>query len=220
MFNLLDEFSMPASHNFNSLLFETCPQIGERIRKRGDEFVGHGRTNAERQDVLPEKEERRLISEATSAMRAKLGLRPAGWMGPYLTQTWVTLDLLREEGYEYVMDWPADDQPFWMRTRAGPILSVPYSIEVNDSPVMVFRQQSAVDFERVMVDQFDEMLLQSRKWPLVLTIVLHPFIIGQPFRLRALRRALVHITSCRDEVWITTTGKVASHYSKLFPANI
>jgi hypothetical protein len=149
--------------------------------------------------------------EATSAMKAKLGSRPAGWMGPYLTQTKVTLDLLREEGYEYVMDWPADDQPFWMRTRAGAILSVPYSIEVNDSPVMVFRQQSAVDFERMIVDQFDEMLLQSSKWPLVFTIVLHPFIIGQPFRLRALRRALAHISSCRDEVWITTTGKVASH---------
>jgi len=219
LFDLLDEFSMPASHNFNSLLFDTCPQIAERIQTRGDEFVGHGRTNAERQDVLSEEDERRLISEATSAIKTFTGSQPCGWLGPYLTQTRVTLDLLREAGYRYVMDWPADDQPFWMKTRAGPILSVPYTIEVNDSPAMVFRQQGPIDFERMMIDQFDEMLLQSKKWPLVYSIVLHPFVIGQPFRLRALRRALNHITACRDAVWITTTGRVASYYSGPFPAN-
>jgi hypothetical protein len=74
---------------------------------------------------------------------------------------------------------------------------------------MVFRQQGAIDFERMMIDQFDEMLLQSKKFPLVYTIVLHPFVIGQPFRLRALRRALAYISARRDEVWITTPGKVA-----------
>lgn len=218
LFDLLDEFGFPAAHNFNSLLFRECPQIAERIVKRGDEFVGHGRTNAERQDVLGEADERQLIEEATRTLKANTGVQPAGWLGPYLTQTPVTLDLLKEAGYSYVMDWPADDQPFWMRTRAGPLLSMPYSIEVNDSPTMVFRQQGAADFERMMIDQFDEMLLQSAKWPLVYTIVLHPFVIGQPFRLRALRRALAHIASARDSVWLATPGKVASHFQTLFPA--
>lgn len=219
LFDLLDEFGVPAAHNFNSLLFETCPQIAERILARGDEFVGHGRTNAERQDVLDEADERRLIETATSQMTAYLGRKPAGWLGPYLTQTPVTLDLLKEAGYEYVLDWPADDQPFWMRTRSGSILSVPYSIEVNDSPTMVFRQQGAEDFEKLMIDQFDEMLLQSAKWPLVYTIVLHPFVIGHPYRLRALRRALAHIMARRDEIWITTPGEVARHYAALRPAS-
>lgn len=217
LFDLLDEYAMPASHNFNALLFEACPQIAERIMARGDEFVGHGRTNAERQDVLPEEEERRLIQEATATMKAHTGKQPAGWLGPYLTQTPVTLDLLKEAGYEYVLDWPADDQPFWMKTRAGPILSVPYSIEVNDSPTMVFRQEGAANFERTMIDQFDEMLLQSRKWPLVYTIVLHPFVIGQPFRLRALRRALAHIADARDDIWITTPGEIARHFASVRP---
>lgn len=217
LFDLLDEFGMPASHNFNSLLFDACPQIAERIMRRGDEFVGHGRTNAERQDTLAPGEEAQLIAEATEAIRRFTGKAPAGWLGPYLAQTAETLDLLKEAGYSYVLDWPADDQPFWMHTRSGPILSVPYSIEVNDSPAMVFRQQSALDFERMMIDQFDEMLFQSSKWPLVFTIVLHPFVIGQPFRLRALRRALTHIAHHRDELWITTPGQVASHFAKLFP---
>src|SRR5262249_32628490 len=146
------------------------------------------------------------------------GAQPHGWMGPYLAQTPVTLDLLKEAGYRYVLDWPADDQPFWMRTRAGPLLSVPYSIELNDSPVMVFRQQAAADWERMMIDQFDEMLIQSRKWSLVCTIVLHPFIIGHPFRLRTLRRALEHISKARDDIWVTTPGGVAAHFMQAVPA--
>lgn len=220
LFDLLDEFGLPASHNFNSLLFDTCPQIADRMLARGDEFVGHGRTNGERQDVLGEEEERALIEESAAAIASYTGQRPAGWLGPYLAQTPVSLDLLKEAGFDYVLDWPADDQPFWMRTRSGPLLSVPYSIEVNDSPVMVFRQQGAADFERMMIDQFDEMLLQSRKYPLVFTIVLHPFVIGQPYRLRALRRALSHIMGHRSEIWVTTPKAVAAHYKTLFPPQV
>lgn len=217
LFDLLDEFGFPASHNFNSLLFENCPQIAERIRGRGDEFVGHGRTNGERQDALDEDEERTLITEATNAIRAFSGKQPGGWLGPYLAQTPVTLDLLKEAGYTYMLDWPVDDQPFWMRTRSGPLMSVPYSIELNDSPVMVFRQEGAANFERMAIDQFDEMLLQSQKYPLVYTIVLHPFVIGQPYRLRALRRIFDHIAKARHAAWITTPGAVARHYAALFP---
>ena len=128
------------------------------------------------------------------------------------------LPILKEAGYTYMLDWPVDDQPFWMKTRSGPLMSVPYSIELNDSPVMVFRQEGAADFERMAIDQFDEMLLQSRKYPLVYTIVLHPFVIGQPYRLRALRRIFAHIAKARDDVWVTTPGEVARHYAGLFPA--
>jgi allantoinase len=218
LFDLLDEAGFIASHNFNSLLFDHCPQIADRIMQRGDEFIGHGRTNAERQDLLSEDAERALIRQTTESIRSYTGKPPAGWLGPYLAQSPATLDLLKEEGYSYILDWPADDQPFWMNTRAGGLLSVPYSIEINDSPVMVFRQQAAEDFERAMIDQFDEMLRLSEKYPLVYTIVLHPFVIGQPFRLRALRRALEHINANRDPLWITTPGQVSAHYSDLFPA--
>jgi hypothetical protein len=138
-------------------------------------------------------------------------------MGPWIAETAITPDLLKEAGYTYLMDWPADDQPFWMRTRSGPLLSVPYSIELNDSPSMVFRQESALSFERMMIDQFDEMLLQSKKYPLVYTIVLHPFVIGMPFRLRALRRALAHIAGHRSEIWAATPGRVAEHFAEVCP---
>jgi peptidoglycan/xylan/chitin deacetylase (PgdA/CDA1 family) len=213
--DVMEENELPASHNINSMVLEEYPEIVERLRARADEFVGHGRSNAERQDVLWEEDEARLIRESTEVVTRLSGQKPEGWLGPYLAQTKVTLDLLKEAGYSYVQDWPVDDQPIWMRTRSGPILSVPYSVEVNDSPALVFRRQSAREFAEMMIDQFDEMLHQSKKRPLVYTVSVHPFIIGQPFRLHAFRRALNHILRHRKELWITTPGEVAKYCAGL-----
>jgi peptidoglycan/xylan/chitin deacetylase (PgdA/CDA1 family) len=211
---------VPAAHNVNSMVLDACPEMVERIKARGDEVVGHGRTNAERQDVLPEAEEARLIADSSEGIARHFGKPPEGWLGPYLAQSPVTLDLLKGAGYSYVLDWPADDQPFWMRTRAGPILSVPYSIEVNDSPALVFRQHSAREFEEMMIDHFDEMLAQAARRPLVYSVVLHSFVMGQPFRLRALRRALEHILRHREQLWITTPGEIARYCASLPPGII
>jgi hypothetical protein len=88
---------------------------------------------------------------------------------------------------------------------------VPYPIELNDSPSLVYRRHTGRQFEEMLIDQFDEMLEQSRKYPLVYSVSLHPFIIGQPFRLRALRRAIRHIMEHRDRLWITTPGEIAGY---------
>ena len=215
LFDLLDELGLPASHNMNTAALENCPQIVNRIRARKDEVIGHGITNSERQDIMDEATERAMIAETTSAITTHFGAPPRGWLGPYIVQSDVTLDLLKEAGYSYMLDWPADDQPFWMSTRAGRILSIPYSIELNDSPAQVFRHHTGREFEEMIIDHFDEMLVQSEKYPLVFTIVLHPFVIGQPFRLRALRRALTRILDHRDALWLTTPGGIADHIATL-----
>ena len=215
LFDLLDEFGLPASHNLNAAVLENCPQIVDRIRARNDEVIGHGVTNSERQDIMDEATERAMIAETTAAISSNFGAPPRGWLGPYIVQSDVTLDLLKEAGYSYMLDWPADDQPFWMKTRAGPILSVPYSIELNDSPAQVFRHHTGREFEEMILDHFHEMLSQSRNYPLVFTIVLHPFVIGQPFRLHALRRALTGILQKRDQLWLTTPGGIADHIASL-----
>ncbi len=213
--DLLDEFGLPGAHNVNSAALEYCRDIVERLNGRGDEYVGHGRTNSERQDVLWEEDEARLIAECTEIVTRLSGRRPEGWLGPYIAQSGVTLDLLKEAGYRYVMDWAMDDQPVWMRTRSGPILSVPYPLELNNSPSLVYRRHSGRQFAEMIVDQFDEMLLQSRKYPLVFAVSVHPFIIGQPFRLHAFRGAVRHILEHRDELWITTPGEIARHCAAL-----
>lgn len=215
LLDLLDELDLPCAHNVNAAALDACPEIAPALLARGDEFVGHGRTNSERQDGWWEDDERRLIAESREAILRHSGTAPQGWLGPYIAESACTLDLLKEEGFSYVMDWAADDQPFWMRTRSGPLLSIPYSIELNDSPAMVFRQHTGRHFAQMIVDQFDEMLIQSRKYPLVCSVVLHPFIVGQPFRLRALRDAFAHMLEQRDKVWITRPGELARYVAGL-----
>lgn len=210
-FDVLDEYDVPASHNVNSLALDEYPAIAARMRERGDEFIGHGRTNAERQDGMWEEDEARLIKECTESIATHAGEPVQGWLGPWLAMSDVTPDLLKENGYNYVMDWAADDQPFWMRTRSGPILSVPYPLEINDAPAMVTRQHSGREFEQMIIDQFDEMLRLSEKYPLVCAISNHPFVIGQPFRLAGLRRALDHIMKHRDKLWLAQPRDIAKH---------
>lgn len=221
LLDMFEDLGLPLSHNLNSTVLEFAPQIAERIKTRkADEVIGHGRTNSERQDILSPEDEARLIRETTQAIARAFGAGPQGWLGPYIVQSMETPELLKAHGYGYMLDWPADDQPFWMRTDGGPILSVPYSIEINDSPAQVFRHHTGVQFEQMMIDQFDEMLHQSRKYPLVYTAVLHHFVMGQPFRLRALRRAVDHILKYRDDIWIATPGQVAAHVAGLPPGTL
>jgi peptidoglycan/xylan/chitin deacetylase (PgdA/CDA1 family) len=209
---LFDDFALPASVLVNSSLYRHCPEVMEAVRKRGDEIVGHGHTNSERQGVLSEEHERELIADVTRIVRAHEGRAPEGWLGPWISESAVTPDLLAEAGYTYLLDWCMDDQPIWMTTRdGGRILSMPYPQEINDIPSIVARKDSAAQFADMIIGNFDEMLDQSRRQPLVMGIALHPYIIGQPYRLRELRRALWHIARRRDDIWFTTAGAIAGH---------
>lgn len=217
LFDLLDELGLPACHLLNSAVYDHAPAILERIRRRGDEIVGHGRSNSERQGDLDEAAERALINEATAAIARHEGSPPAGWMGPWISESLVTPDLLREAGYRYVMDWPCDDQPIWFRTRAGRLLSIPYPVEINDAPAMLNRHHTPEQFSAMMLDQFEEMLHLSHAQPLVCGISLHSFIVGQPFRLAALRRTLTRIVQHpdADRVWFTRPVDIANHIESL-----
>jgi len=215
LLDTLDELAIPSAHNINSAALQACPEIGPALLARGDEFIGHGRSNSERQDGMWEEDERRLIEESRDVLTQHAGTPPRGWLGPYIAESAATPDLLREAGFTYVLDWPADDQPFWMKTRAGKLLSVPYSVELNDSPALIARQHTAREFAQMITDQFDEMLRLSQKRPLVCSIVLHPFIVGQPQRLRPLRQALRHIMAHQDQLWVTRPGELAEYVASL-----
>jgi len=217
MLELFDELKLPAHHLLNTVIYDYCPEILEPIRNRGDEIIGHGRTNAERTGIMWEEDERRTLADVRDTIAKHEGSPPRGWMAPWQSGSRATLDLLKETGYSYVMDWPCDDQPFWMRTRAGPILSVPYPIEINDSPQILARWQTPRDFVGMMVDQFEEMLRQSEKQPLVCGIALHAPVFGQPHRLRVLREALRHILNHKEiaRVWVTRPGAIYDHICSL-----
>ena len=220
MLDTFDAMRIPASVLVNSSIYGYCPEVMDAFRARGDEVVGHGRTNAERQGLLSESLERDLIEEATRTIQSFEGIAPAGWLGPWISESAITPDLLAEAGYQYLLDWCADDQPIWFSTRGGKkILSVPYPQELNDIPSIVGRKDSADEFAQMIISNFDEMLEQSQQGPLVMGIALHPYLVGQPYRLRALKSSLRHILNHRDEIWITTAGAISSYCYSL-PADL
>jgi peptidoglycan/xylan/chitin deacetylase (PgdA/CDA1 family) len=221
LLDLLDELALPATVLLNSAMYDYAPEVVAAHRARGDEMAGHGRTNSERQSILPEPEERRLIAESTEAIARHEATAPRGWLSPWIAESRTTPDLLAEAGYRYTMNWCADDAPVWMRSRGGPLLAVPYPQEVNDIPAIAARKESMEAFARMIVDDFEERLrqVQADGLPQVMGIALHPYIIGQPHRLRALRRALGIVAQARGDVWITTAGAVFDHVAAL-PAGV
>ena len=220
MLDAFDALRLPMAALVNSAMYDYAPELVAACRARGDEIVGHGRTNAERQGVLAEADERALIAEATARLADAEGRAPEGWLGPWISHSHVTPDLLAEAGYRYLLDWCMDDQPIWFRCRGGRrILAVPYPQEVNDIPQIAGRKIGGDAFADIIVDQFDEMLELSQERPLVMGIALHAYIVGQPHRLRHLKRALRHIAKHRDRIWLTTPGAIAQHCLSL-PAGI
>jgi allantoinase len=216
LLDMLDELSLPATVLLNSAMYGYAPELVAAHRARGDEMAGHGRTNSERQSTLPEAEEQRLIAEATAAIALHEGKAPRGWLSPWIAESRSTPDLLAEAGYAYTMNWCADDAPVWMRTRSGPLLAMPYPQEVNDIPAVVARKDSGDAFARMLLADFEERLRQTRDGlPQVMGIALHPYIVGQPHRLRELRRALGTVAQARGHVWITTAGAIFDHVAAL-----
>lgn len=211
---LFSELRLPVSVLVNAQMYTHAPQAVAAFKNA--EIVGHGRTNSERQGTLSDAEEARLIAETTAAIEQHEGKRPSGWLGPWISQSPLTPDLLQESGYGYLLDWCHDDQPVWMKTRKGRILSVPYPQELNDIPQIVARKREGAEFADMIIDTFDVMQAECAKRPLVMGIALHPYIVGWPHRFLHLARALRYITQHADErVWLTTAGAIAAHAAAL-----
>ncbi|KPK18213.1 MAG: hypothetical protein AMJ67_11200 [Betaproteobacteria bacterium SG8_41] len=216
LIDLFDELKLPVGVITNTENYQHCPQLIAAHRKRGDEMIGHGRSNAERQIEMSPDEERRMIREVTGTMTKADGVKPEGWLSPYLTPSLATTDLLAEAGYSYILDWGiCDEQPFWVGSASGPLLAVPYPIELNDQPAVVYRRHTAAEYADMLVDNFDELLRKSTEMPLVFAISIHTFIMGQPFRIVHLRRALRHMLRRKGKAWFTLPRLIARHYKSL-----
>jgi allantoinase len=215
---LFDQLNLPAAAILNTALYDHCPELVAACVARGDELVGHGHTNAERQGGWTEPHERALLADCAALMESRSGQRPTGWLSPWISESALTPDLLAETGYRYTLNWCHDDQPVAMRTRGGkPLWSVPYPQELNDIPMIMARQMDAAAFCDLVLDNFEEMLEQSKRQPLVMGLALHPYIVGQPYRLRHLRRVLQRLAAERDagRLWFTTPGAIARHMESL-----
>ncbi len=211
MMDVLDRHGVRASALLNSDVCRHYPRILEAGNERGWAWVAHGKNNSSFQTGLAEDAERAYLREVVSVLRDATGSQPQGWLGPALTETFNTPRLLAELGFSYVLDWCNDDQPYPLNVPGARMISVPYSIEVNDIPLFVGKSLSGEDFYRIVMDQFEALYEAGAQTGQVMALSVHPFILGLPFRLKYLDRALREITSAAD-VWVTTSDDIAETY--------
>lgn len=214
MLDVLDTLDIRAALAINGSAIRTYEPVSRAAQERGWEFVGHGYGQKNMQKVDNERED---IAKTTAAIREFTGRAPRGWLGPGLTETWETPDILVEEGYDYVCDWVLDDQPVWLKTRTKPIVSVPYTQECNDVAMMLIQHHAAAEYRNRAIDQFEQLYADAQKEPRVMALVVHPYIMGVPHRLRYFREALAHIRS-REGVVFTTGSAICDAFTGAGPS--
>jgi len=211
LFDLFDRLGLRTTALLNAEVIDRCPGLAEACRDRGDEIAAHGSSNAKAQGNMVRLRENGMIADVTAKLE-QLGIRPSGWLGPWISESDSTPDLLAKNGYSYVLDWAHDDQPTRLATRHGGLLSVPYSQEINDIPAIIGRHQEAETFAAMIRDGVDQLLSECDRRPLVLGIALHPYIMGQAHRVPALARVLTELRAANDpRIWWTTAGDIAAH---------
>lgn len=211
----LDEHQLPAAALLNTAVYDHHPQIAAAFRARGDEVVGHGRTNAERAADMSPEAEREMIDACTARISAEEGAAPAGWMSPWVNESAQTPELLAEAGYQYTLDWPMDDQPVWLSTSTRRLLALPYARPTNDISALLGAKMAPRAWVETLFDALEGMLDQSRRQPLVFNLSLHPYLIGHAFRLQPFRRFLMHLASLRNDLWLTRPGDITRHMRAL-----
>ena len=210
LLEVLDALKIPGVLAINGSAIRSYEPIARAALERSWEFVGHGFGQKNMQKVENERED---IVKTREAVRAFTGRAPKGWLGPGLTETWDTPDILVEEGFDYVADWVLDDQPVMLKTRTKPIVSVPYTQECNDVAMMLIQHHTASEYRNRAVDQFNQLYKDAAKSARVMALVVHPYIMGVPHRLRYFEESLRHIRS-HENVLFWTGERICEWYAR------
>ena len=213
MMDIMERHGIKGTVALNADVCEHYPRIIEAGNALGWEWMGHGMTNSIQFNSQNEEEERALVRAVVDKITKGTGKKPRGWLSPGLSETVRTLDLLAETGIEYVGNWVNDDQPYPMKVKTGSMHSIPYSAELNDIPAILGHHKTDEDFQRMICDQFDVLYEEGATTGKVMSICLHPFVIGHPHRSKYLAKALAHITS-RREVWLATGAEIIDWYRR------
>ncbi|WP_433197164.1 polysaccharide deacetylase family protein [Nocardia sp. CA-107356] len=206
----LDKYGIRASALLNSDVAHHNPQIIAAGRERNWTWLAHGKNNSIFQADMSIDDERAYLTDIVETIERATGRRPHGWMGPALTETFHTPALLAELGLDYVLDWTNDDQPYLLNVPG--VLSVPYSVELNDNSLFLGTGLRGADFVQIVKDQVDRLYEDSAESGRVMALALHPFVIGQAFRIKYLEQALEYVTN-HPGVWLTTSDEIADHYA-------
>ncbi|SAK54046.1 polysaccharide deacetylase [Caballeronia hypogeia] len=212
MLDVMKRCGMRGSVSLNVAMCEHHPEVIAACAENGWEFYSHGTYNTRYLMGMDEAQERAVIQDSIDTIRKHTGQKLDGWLAPALTYTDRTMDLVAEMGLTYVCDLFHDDQPGPVKTAKGKLASIPYSLEMNDTIVYNVNQVSPRRYGDIIKRQFDRLYREGEKSGTVMCIPLHPYLIGQPYRLAAFEEALQYITS-HDKVWLATGREIAEHFN-------
>jgi allantoinase len=208
LYEALAKRKIRATTSINAHVVKSYEPVARAMLDAGWEFMGHGVVQGA-MHLLPDQ--RAAIRESVALLKQFTRKKPKGWLGPGLTETWETLDYLAQEGIEYVSDWVNDDQPYDIRTTAGTLVSVPYSIELNDIPMMVIQHHPSSEWVRRVKDYFDRLWTEGAKNPRVMALAVHPYISGVPHRIKYFEAVYDYMRK-KPGVWLTTGQEIYEWY--------
>jgi len=185
MKKIIDEFGIRATLCLNGSVCERYPQVVEAAKSADWEFMGH---NYVQQPMHLTEDEEGAIKKTVQTIKAATGKHPRGWMGPGLTETHDTPEYLVKAGVEYTTDWVLDDQPCTLKTDAGPLYTIPYSVETNDVVMTAIQQQPSSEIFQRTMDQFDCLYAEGAENPRILAVCVHPYLSGVPHRIGYFRK--------------------------------
>ena len=211
MMEAMDRYGVRGSISLNVALCDHHPEIIEACAARNWEFFSHGIYNTRFAYGMSPDQEREIIEDSKRTIKKYTGQDLAGWLAPALTNTENTMDLLAECGLRYTCDLFHDDQPAPVRVRRGRLISMPYSLEMNDIIVYTYYFGTPRHYRDVIKAQFDRLYAEGTRSGTVMCVPLHPFLVGQPHRVEAFAEALEYVTG-HDGVWVTTAREIADWY--------
>jgi len=187
---VLQKFGIKPTLAINGSVCRSYPRVAKAALDAGWEFMGHGFVQRPMHHV---EDQRAAIRDTIAAIREFTGKAPRGWESPGLTETEVTADLLAEAGIEYVADWVLDDQPCEIQTTSGPLVSIPYTVEMNDIAMMALQHHPSQEWLQRGIDHFERLYAESERITRVMAVSIHPYITGAPHRIGYLERLYEHM---------------------------
>ncbi|MCH9672406.1 MAG: polysaccharide deacetylase family protein [Gammaproteobacteria bacterium] len=210
MLEVLDQHRIRCCVSLNLAVLEHFPEIGKAMVDRDWDFMSHGIYNTRYLDTYTEEQERAFYQDNIETLKRHTGKTLKGMLGPAVSATERTPDLMAEAGLIYHTDWVHDDQPVPIKVNEGKLISVPYSFELNDVPIFRTHYESEY-FVEMCKAQFDQLYAEGEHSARVMCIALHPYLFGQPHRVRYLDEILGYIMS-HEGVWQTTADDIAEHF--------
>jgi allantoinase len=189
-FELFKRLGLRPTLAANARICEDYSRVAAEARDSGWEFMGHA---YDQMPIHKVEDQAAMINRSMDIIERFTGKRPVGWLGPGLTQTLETPELLAAAGVKYIGDWVYDDEPTFIRTANGPLVTLPYTIELNDIPMMIVQHHESDYLLRRAIDQFDRLHAEGKDRAKIVSLAIHPYISGQPHRIKYLEAIYDHV---------------------------